>query len=119
MLPRGSCRGLAFRIALENWTEVEKYLIDREMVYGVYAPKWMKAKIETRFERVFGFVADPKSPQFAGIQSVDRLAKLVKGGNGLSGSGIDYLQKTVAGLHKLGIRDRKLERVLEMASGRR
>ena len=66
LLPGGSCRGMAFKVAAKNWVEVEKYLDDREMVYGVYAPSWMHAEIAGKREKIYGFVANPAHEQFAG-----------------------------------------------------
>jgi cation transport protein ChaC len=113
--PGGSCRGMAFKVPTANWAETEKYLLDREMVYGVYIPRWMTAEIGGQKVNVYGFCANPENEQYAGDLPVDQLADLVRNGQGVSGTGTEYLENVLAGLAKLGIRDRKLEKVLDLA----
>ena len=118
LLPGGSCRGLAFRVAGENWDSVRAYLHEREMIYDVYVPKWVSARLGptlSEIDRVYTFVANARHDQYAGRLSVTETADLIRQGQGASGSGLDYLANTVARLAELGIRDRALERVLAAA----
>ena len=114
LVPGGSCRGRAFKVAAEKWLEVERYLDDREMVYGVYAPTWMQADINGEREQIYGFVANPAHEQFAGNLPDSEIARLIQGGHGIHGSGIDYLQNTIAQMNHLGIRDRALRRIMKL-----
>lgn len=118
LLAGGSCRGLAFRVAAESWNGVRAYLHEREMIYDVYIPRWVKAHLESHpgeTAQVYTFVANPKHPQYAGRLDPDRTAALIRDGHGTSGSGIDYLSNTVTRLAELGIHDRALEKVLALA----
>ena len=115
LLPGGSCRGMAFKVPANQWAKTEQYLLDREMVYGVYIPRWMTAAIGGRKIDVYGFCANPNNEQYAGDLPVDQLAGLVRNGQGVSGSGTEYLENMLAGLAELGIRDQKLEKVLNLA----
>jgi glutathione-specific gamma-glutamylcyclotransferase len=113
LLPGGSCRGLAYRVNASSWDEVRAYLHEREMIYDVYIPKWVNARIGARGPgKVYTFAANPKNPQYAGRLDVIETAQIIRDGHGTSGSGIDYLANTVARLAELGIRDRTLEQVL-------
>lgn len=112
LLPGGSCRGLAFCVARDDWPEVRDYLHAREMIYGVYVPRWVNARVGTVKTQVYTFVANPKHTQYAGRLAESEIARLIGNGVGQSGSGIDYLNNTVQRLTELGIRDRTLERVL-------
>ncbi len=118
LLPGGSCRGLAFRVAGEDWENVRAYLHEREMIYDVYVPKWVNARLGpnlTEIDKVYTFVANARHAQYAGRLSVEDTARLIRHGHGTSGSGMDYLANTVARLAELGIHDRALERILAAA----
>jgi cation transport protein ChaC len=94
------------------------YLHEREMIYDVYTPKWVNARLgpaSSGIERVYTFVANPTHTQYAGRLTVDETARLIRHGQGISGSGLDYLTNTVTRLAELGIRDRALERALAAA----
>jgi cation transport protein ChaC len=112
LLPGGSCKGLAFRIAGKDWDHIHQKLHDREMVYDVYIPKWMQANINGQRHKVFGYIANPGNAQFASHLEEREIAKLVAQGVGTSGTGRDYLENTLRHLSELGIRDQKLERIL-------
>lgn len=115
LLAGGACRGLAFRVEATSWPEVRAYLHEREMIYDVYVPKWVNARIGPtlgEIGKVYTFIANPKHAQYAGRLDVDQIARLIRDGQGTSGSGLDYLTNTVERLAELGIRDRTLERVL-------
>jgi cation transport protein ChaC len=118
LLPGGSCRGLAFRVSAAEWTGVRDYLHEREMIYDVYVPKWISARIgleSPHMGTVYSFVANPAHTQYAGRLSIDETALLIRNGHGISGSGLDYLANTVARLAEFGIRDRTLEKILAAA----
>ena len=42
----GSCRGLAFRVPAAESAEVIDYLYEREMITGVYIPRWFSLETE-------------------------------------------------------------------------
>ena len=116
--PGGSCRGMAFMVAAKNWASVEKYLFDREMVYGVYIPSWMQANIAGKREEIYGFVANPDHEQFAGNLSDQQIADLISAGQGIHGSGVEYLENTIAQMDQFGIRDRALRRIMRLVRTR-
>jgi cation transport protein ChaC len=118
LLRGGACRGLAFRVPAEQWDSVRNYLHEREMIYDVYVPKWINARLGLGFDetdKVYTFVANARHDQYAGRLSIDETANLIRHGHGTSGSGLDYLANTVTRLAELGIRDKALERVLATA----
>ena len=117
LLPGGSCQGLAFRVAAARWDEVRAYLHEREMIYQVYVPTWVSARLakETNVTQAYTFVANPKHPQYAGALELEKVARVIAGAVGISGTGLDYVANTVERLSALGIRDRRFERVLVLA----
>jgi cation transport protein ChaC len=115
LLPGGSCKGVAFRVAGKNWDRVHHELNLREMVYEVYTPKSMQADIEGHRQGVFGYIANPDSGQYAGSLNVKEITKLIKKGIGTNGTCIEYLENTVQHMTELGINNRKLKCIIEAA----
>ena len=115
LLPGGSCHGQAFKVTGADWPAVKQYLYDREMIYEVYIPKWLKARIDGRRQTVYGFVANPFHDQFAGQLTPETAARLISQGRGEHGSGLEYLENTVDHLRHLGITDHRLGRILKLA----
>lgn len=115
LLPGGSCRGMAIKVAASNWDRVHDYLLEREMVYNVYIPKWMKGRVNGKIIPMYGFVANPDHEQFAGHLSNQKAAELIAHGHGQEGSGLEYLTNTIDHLGELGIKDRVLSQIYELA----
>ncbi len=115
----GSCRGRAYRVAADAVDEVTAYLNSRELVTGVYAPKFVNVRLEDgECVPAYVFVARRDHRQYAGNLPPERVAELVVKGRGLEGSGLGYLQNTVAHLDEMGIRDRPLHRILALAEAK-
>jgi len=82
----------------------------------VYLPRLVTARLDGgRVVRALSFVADQTHRQFAGDLDVEHTARLVAQGRGGRGPNIDYLQRTLAHMHALGVRDPHLDRVLVRA----
>jgi cation transport protein ChaC len=111
----GSCRGLAYRIARDQAEPVRQYLYDREMITGVYRPKFGRLRLQDQ-RQVSGyvFIARRDHAQYAGSLPPDQAARLIRQGKGLTGSSRDYLASTVAHLNTLGLHDAALERLLRL-----
>jgi cation transport protein ChaC len=112
LLSGGACRGVAYRVAAADKSDVIAYLDDREMIYGVYVPTWLAVNVGGETRRAYGYVANRGHQQFAGKLGVEETARLIVGGNGVSGSGREYLENTVTHLGEFGIHDRALAKVL-------
>ncbi len=111
----GSCRGLAYRIADDQAKAVQRYLHDREMITGVYRPKFIRLRLQDdRQISGYVFVARRDHTQYAGPLSPDRAAHLIRQGNGCTGSSRDYLATTVAHLDALGLHDEALRHLLDL-----
>lgn len=111
----GSCRGLAYRVAAEQAERVQRYLHDREMVSGVYQPRFIRLRLQDG-RRVAGhvFIARRDHAQYAGPLGLEDAARLIRQGNGRNGSSRDYLANTVSHLETLGLRDAALRRLLDL-----
>lgn len=110
----GACRGRAFRVAAADGQAVIRYLHDREMVGGVYVPRWLPVEIEGRRQRALAYVADRRHESYAGKLDACDLVRLIRQGRGRSGSCRHYLEETVRHLDELGIRESELHRLLQL-----
>ena len=91
------------------------YLYEREMVTGIYIPRWLDVKAEGRKRSLsaLGFVVDPQHKQYAGHLNEAEMARLISQGEGQRGASIEYLRNTVKHLEALGLHDRSLHRLLK------
>jgi glutathione-specific gamma-glutamylcyclotransferase len=108
----GSCRGRAYRIADDRASKVARYLHEREMVGGVYEPRWLKIETPKGAELAAAYVADRQNAQYAGKLPEDEIVAAIRRGVGMAGSNREYLRNTVEHLDKLGIADGPLHRLL-------
>ena len=104
----GSCRGMAFRIAEDQWPDVRQRLDQRELITGVYVPKFLKLRLfDGRQITGYVFVANRDSAQYWHGNTADA-AQLIAQGKGQNGRSVDYLGKTLEQMQELGIKDRTL-----------
>jgi glutathione-specific gamma-glutamylcyclotransferase len=113
----GSCKGMAFKVNENDAEDVMNYLYEREMVTGVYRPRWQNIELDVGQAKQtvlsYLFVADPDHPQYTGKLEDDAAVKIVLQGHGKAGPCIDYLTNTFDHLIELGIHDRPLERIIQ------
>ncbi len=115
----GCCRGLAFRLPVDQAHDILDYLWGREML------TWDREAISTVYElRVSAvrtdrgpvhcrtFVANRTHEDYAGRLPEDQVIRMIRRGVGISGSNRDYLANTVGHLDELGIGDGPLHRLL-------
>ena len=112
----GSCRGLAFRIAISKWDETIAYLRAREQVTMVYLERTRPVSLLTSGEmvRAVTYVVDRAHQQYAGVLDLRTLVELVQQGSGISGNCRDYVLNTVAHLRDMKIHDHRLEQLIEV-----
>ncbi|MCC7486967.1 MAG: gamma-glutamylcyclotransferase [Burkholderiales bacterium] len=121
----GACRGVAYRIAAADVRRVLASLWEREMreheivregvSRAVYLPRVIPVRLRDRRLRSLAFVVDRRHPGYAGTLPLARTAQLVATRRGERGPNLEYLARTVTHLAALGVRDRRLQRVLEAA----
>ena len=111
----GSCRGLAFGIAPQDWPQARQRLDAREMINGVYRPLTVRMELDAG-GAVLGlaYAADRRHVQYW-RGPADDAARLILQGRGTTGRSLDYLTNTLDRLKELGIRDRSLERLVATA----
>lgn len=108
----GSCVGRAFRVAAAEADTVRAALHAREMISGVYQPRFLPVRLgDGSRAAAYAFVVVRSHVQYwCGDAAV--AAALVRQGNGSAGSSRDYLASTVEHLAALGIREGALHRLL-------
>ncbi|MDE1569724.1 gamma-glutamylcyclotransferase [Aquabacter sp. P-9] len=108
----GSCRGIAYRVAEEQWEETHAYLIAREQISGVYREATRRVMIldgSARNAPAVVYLVNRGHPQYA--KGLDREAQLhlVRRAHGKSGPNRDYVLATCEALEGMGLRDAGLE----------
>ena len=118
LLPGGSCRGLAHRLPMNDYNAVRRYLIHREIDNdGVYEETIRPIRLaDGRTVPALVYLADRRHRQFAGRLPLARAVRLVRGGRGVTGTNLVYVQNTVAHLRELGLRDHSLEELARRAT---
>ena len=115
MLSGGSCQGVTFRIPRREAAEVLSRLWAREMMTGVYDPRWLNCRTAKGHVRSLAFTLSRRSPSYTGALSDQRYREILSVSCGRFGTTLDYAQKTWEKLLELGIRDHELERVLKLS----
>ena len=109
----GSCLGVAFEVAADNWPAVFDYLQAREQDRGVYRETWRDVALANgRRVRALAYLVNEQHVQFAGRLSVAEQVALVRQGRGESGLNTEYVRNTARHLLSLGIHDRMLEQIV-------
>lgn len=109
----GSCRGMAFRIAPDQWDETIDYLRERELVTNVYLERCLPLQLaDGRSSKAVAYVVDRAHTQYAGGLDAIAAAHVVHGAEGRSGPNDAYVFNTLAHLREMGIRDHWLEQVV-------
>lgn len=110
----GQCEGIAYRLAPEHVRSELGLLWNREMLAGVYKPRWVPTKLrDGRTVNAVTFVVDPRHCQYCGDLPIERAAHHIAFAEGRRGACRDYLTNTAEHARSLGIHDPYLE---EMAA---
>jgi len=113
----GMCEGIAFRVPAAEASSVRRYLRVRELVTGVYREARVPATLlrEGRpVVRALVFIAERAHPAYAGHLPLALESRLIRKARGLTGSNLDYVLNTARHLAELGIRERKIERLVAL-----
>ena len=102
----GSVTGVAHRIAADRVESELSILWMREMLTGVYEPRWVNADVEGKGRtRALTFVINRYHPRYEGALAEDAAAARIAQAQGPLGTNRDYLYRTAQHLAELGIED--------------
>jgi len=131
----GACRGRAYRVAAAHGKTVGDYLHEREMLTGIYEPRWLKVRLlpaagspmemtgrggstAARTVMAAAYVADRRHGQYCRL-ALDEIAARILQGVGSAGTNVAYLENTVRHLDELGIVEGPLHDLLRRVEARR
>ena len=114
MLSGGSCKGVIFRIDKAHGQEVMRNLWQREMVLGVYDPRWLECHTSEGPIRALAFTLSRNSPSHTGNLSDSEYCRIFAEACGKYGTTHDYALATHEQLLQIGIEDRALARLLSL-----
>ena len=117
--PGGSCHGVAYRIAPEQVETELDVVWRREMMTGAYRSVWVNAHTPGGIEHAIAFAANHAHERYVRGLDTDETARLLATGSGPLGTCCDYLFDTVTHLDALGIRDRRMEALVERVRAHR
>jgi cation transport protein ChaC len=105
--PGGRCQGLAILADSRHKASTLDYLWQREMTLADgYVPRQVSARLgDGRPVEALTFVADLGHAAYAGMLALEEAAGRIASARGRRGSNRDYLERTLAQLERLGIRD--------------
>jgi cation transport protein ChaC len=114
MLSGGCCRGMVYRIPGAAGRETLVKLWSREMATAVYDPKWLTAHTPQGPVRALAFTLSRRSPSHTGELTEAEYRAIFSEAQGIYGTTLDYVHRTLEELKRHDIRDRHLERLLKL-----
>jgi len=114
----GSCTGIAYSVAPENWQSTFKYLQEREQVTSVYLDSFQEITLASNSTNVTAltFLVDRDHQQYAGKLSIDKQLQFIRQGIGQSGNCHDYVMSSAEHLQELGIEDENVQALAKVLS---
>jgi cation transport protein ChaC len=108
----GACRGVAFRVAPQEWDGVLAYLREREQVTAVYLERMREVRfVDDSAATALTFLVDRAHGQYAGKLDEETQFRIVAQARGQSGDNRAYVINTAAHLAELGMSDVLLDRL--------
>ena len=112
LLSGGCCQGMVLKVAHRSADEVLEKLWVREMVTGVYDPKWLHCSTSQGPVNALAFTLSRKSPNFCGDLSPAQYEHIFRQASGRYGTTSDYARQTFDSLTARGIHDHALRQIL-------
>jgi cation transport protein ChaC len=115
LLPGGACRGVVYRLARERVEEELPRLWAREMPTGVYDPRFLPCRTAQGPVAALAFTLARRSEACLPRLGDEQLLHIFRHARGRYGSTLDYLADTARALARQGVRDREIERLMQLA----
>lgn len=117
LAPGGSCVGMGLRIAADDLEHELLMVWRREMLTGVYRPRWVWLRGAMGRLPAITFVTNPHHHCYCGRLDEAEKVRLLATGHGWIGSSAEYLDSTVKQLDAQGIHDRHMRALLQQVAG--
>jgi cation transport protein ChaC len=109
----GECEGIAYRLSPGLERQELGLLWNREMLAGVYKPRWVPTKLrDGRTVSAVTFVVETGHCQYCGDLPIERAAYHIAFAEGRRGACREYLLNTAEHARSLGIHDPYLEELV-------
>ena len=115
LVPGGSCRGMVYRVDPARADAGLTRLWFREMPTGVYDARWLPCRTPQGMVQALGFTLSRSSPNHTGPIGDEAMVTILRDATGRYGRTLDYLVETAVCLSRCGIRDREIERLVQLA----
>ena len=115
LLTGGSCHGMALRVRRRDAEDVLQKLWLREMVTGVYDPRWLLCQTARGQVKALAFTLSRKSGNFTGDLHHTHYRQIFTTAQGRYGTTLDYARQTLESLRAKGIHDDALKKLLRHA----
>jgi cation transport protein ChaC len=116
MLPGGACRGVVYRLHRHQRDEALQRLWAREMVTGVYDPRFVAAHTAHGPVQALAFTLSRRSPQCHARLEDAQMLHILRHARGRFGTTLEYLLETAHALRAHGVYDREVERLVRLAA---
>jgi len=111
----GSCLGMVYRISRDRVEDELPRLWAREMTNCVYDPKWLDCRTPQGNVTALAFTLSRASPNYTGPMDDAHVVQILRRATGRYGTTLAYLLETDRSLRSHGIRDKKIERLVDLA----
>jgi cation transport protein ChaC len=115
LLPGGACRGVVYRLRREQADAELERLWAREMVTGVYDPRWLPCHTAHGTVSALAFTLSRRSDSYMGRLADEQMLHILRHASGRYGSTLAYLADTATALRARGVHDREIERLMALA----
>jgi cation transport protein ChaC len=115
LLPGGACQGEVYRLSPEAARAELARLWAREMVTGVYTPRWLPCRTAEGVVPALAFTLSRRSEAYLGRLPDPQLLDILRHARGRYGTTLDYLVQTALALRERRIHDREIERLVALA----
>jgi cation transport protein ChaC len=115
LLPGGACRGMAYRLRAETAEAELERLWAREMPTGVYDARLLPCRTAQGPLVALAFTLSRRSESCLPRLPDAEVLHILRHAHGRYGSTWQYLAETAAALRQHGVRDREIERLMDLA----
>ncbi len=115
LLHGGSCHGVVYRVPRKRAAAELQRRGLREMPNAVSDPRFLPCRTAQGEVRALAFTLSRRSESFVAKMAEHELLHVFKHARGRFGTTLEYLLETADALRRRGLRDRQIERMVELA----